>query len=236
LLNKNHIVQQKLVTVPQAHVFMEYPTTANQVFMVNYDMQQAEIQLFSKGRLYDKTLEPQLRLYNEYFGGSMASPVFQTLRESKALAYSVASRVIMPLFKERSYFNFAYIGTQADKVPEALPGLMDLLTNFPVSDPGFATAKASLMQEIQTGRITKTDILFTYDANRRLGIDYDIRKDVYDKLPKLTLKDLQSFHEQNVSNSKYNIMVLGKREKINQEELGKAGPITELELQEIFGY
>ena len=236
LLNKYHVEPPRLTPLPAAHIFTEYPTTANAVYFVQYDMKQAEIQLFSKGKNFDKTIEPQLKLYNEYFGGSMASPVFQTLRESKALAYSVASRVSQPAFKDRAYWNYAYIGTQADKVPEALPGLMDLLTTFPSSDGGFIAAKTSLTQEIQTERITKSDILFTYDANKRLGIDYDWRKDIYDNLPKLTMKDLKNFHQQFIGNDRYNIMVLGNRDRIDQEALRKVGPVTELELQEIFGY
>ncbi len=236
LLNKNHVIPKVFLVVPPAHVFSEYPTTANQVFFVQFDMKQAEIQLFSKGIIYDKSIEPQLKLYNEYFGGSMASPVFQNLRESRALAYSVASRVIEPAFKDRAYFNYAYIGTQADKVPEALPAMMDLLVNFPKSEAGFAAAKASLTQELQTSRITKSDILFTYDANKRLGIDYDLRKDIYEKIQKLTLNDIVAFHNQNIHNNKYNLMVLGNRDKIDQNALSKIGPVTELELFEIFGY
>lgn len=34
----------------------------------------------------------------------------------------------------------------------------------------------------------------------------------------------------------YNIMVLGNRDKIELDTLGKVGQVTELELQEIFGY
>ncbi len=236
LLNKEHIITNRLLAVLPAHIFMEYPTSANMVFLVNYDMKQAEIQLFSKGPRFDKSIQPQLRLYNEYFGGSMASPVFQTLRESKALAYSVSSRIIEPVFKDRSYYNYAYIGTQADKIPEALPGLMDLLSNFPSSESGFTAAKTSLIQEIETQRITKSDILFTYDAYKRLGIDYDYRKDIYAKLPKLSLTDLNNFHKQYIKSNNYNIMVLGNHDKIDLEALGKVGPVTELELQEIFGY
>ena len=236
LLNKEHIAQLPLHPLIAAKKFTEYSANANQVFMLDYDMKQAEIQLYGKGADFNKSMEPVVQLYNEYFGGSMASPVFQTLRESKALAYSVASRYQRPIFKDRAYFNFAYIGTQADKVPEALPGLLDLLTNFPMSEPGFAAAKASLTQEIQTERITKSDILFTYDAYKRLGIDYDLRKDVYAAIPKLTLKDLNTFHDQYIKKSGYNIMVLGKRDKIDMEALKKQGEVFGLELKDVFGY
>ena len=57
-------------------------------------MAQAEVIMLSKGMdHYDASKAPMLSLYNEYYGGSMASIVFQTIRESKALAYAVFSEL-----------------------------------------------------------------------------------------------------------------------------------------------
>ena len=51
-------------------------------------MKQAEILMVAKGQGFNAEKMPLIKLHNEYFGGSMGSIVFQTLRESKALAYS----------------------------------------------------------------------------------------------------------------------------------------------------
>ena len=53
-------------------------------------MKQAEILMVAKGQEFNAE-NALIKLHNEYFGGSMGSIVFQTLRESKALAYSVYS-------------------------------------------------------------------------------------------------------------------------------------------------
>ena len=51
----------------------------------------------------------------------MGSIAFQTLRESKALAYSVYS-AYTPRENDKSHYVTAYIGTQADKLAEAMVG------------------------------------------------------------------------------------------------------------------
>jgi predicted Zn-dependent peptidase len=67
------------------------------------------------------------------------------MRESKALAYSVSSRYVSPSRLDRSYLNMAYIGTQADKLPEALDGMMELLQVMPVSEKSYAQAKEGVL-------------------------------------------------------------------------------------------
>src|SRR5204863_216282 len=72
--------------------FVHQNTDKNKVYFVNFDMQQAEVIMMSKGlEHYDPKMSPVVSLFNEYYGGSMASITFQTIRESKALAYAVWS-------------------------------------------------------------------------------------------------------------------------------------------------
>jgi predicted Zn-dependent peptidase len=152
------------------------------------------------------------------------------------LAYSVTSRYSAPSILERSYYNFAYIGTQSDKLPEAVEGMMELLKVFPMSEKGYAQAKEGAMQQIQTDRITKGDILNTYHRNKKLGVNVDARKVIYDALPSITLNDLKSFHEQYLKNLTYQFMVLGNKEKLNLDSMKKYGVINTLELKDVFGY
>lgn len=235
-LDKFHKTPKLLQQPPAAHQFVEQSTDTARVFIVNYDMKQAELVFLSKGGRYDKNMAPQVALYNRYFGGSMASPVFQTLRESKALAYSVSSRYNSPSMPQRSYYNFAYIGTQVDKLPEATAGMMDLLRNFPESEKGFENARDGVIQQIQTERITKGDILDAFHRAEKMGLTYDIRKDIYAQVPKLTLADIRKFHDTVLKNGNYHIVVLGNRKKLDMKTLESYGAVTDLTLTDIFGY
>ncbi len=49
-------------------------------------------------------------------------------------------------------------GTQADKIKEALDGLLGLLNNMPMNEILFNAAKDNLMQRLQTDRITRANI------------------------------------------------------------------------------
>lgn len=130
----------------------------------------------------------------------------------------------------------AYIGTQSDKLPEAMAGMVDLLNNMPESDNLFASAKKATEEQIRTERITKSNILFNYMNAKKLGNNHDIRKDIYDALPTLTFENIKSFQQTRIKNKKYNIMVLGSKSNLDLKTLENYGEITYLTLSDIFGY
>ena len=59
----------------------------------------------------------------------MSSIVFQDMRESKALAYSVYSTYSIPKEPEKRHYSFSYVGTQSDKLEETF-SMTDLLENM----------------------------------------------------------------------------------------------------------
>jgi predicted Zn-dependent peptidase len=208
----------------------------NEVYVVDYDMKQAEIIIRSKDGAYDKNNVPTIRLFNEYFGGGMSSIVFQEIRESKALAYSVWSGYLTPSDKLKSNYIHAYVGTQADKLPEAMAGIFELINNMPEAENNFKAAKESIIQGIRTERITKANILFNYENAKKLGLDSDIRKAVYEKVPNMTFAEIKAFEEQHYKSKKFTIVVLGKKENLDLKTLEKYGKVSFLTLEEIFGY
>lgn len=235
-LNTNHRVPAKLTPVPANKDFAEQPMNARKVYWVDYNMVQAEILFLSKGPVYDKGIVPTTSLYNEYFGGSMGSIVFQELRESKALAYSASSRFANADKTGRSSYNMSYIGTQSDKLPEAMAGMNTLLNDMPVAEANLQIAKNAIRNSIATERITKSDILFSYERAKRLGLDYDLRRDVYEQTPNMSFTDLQKFQQARVKGQNQTILVIGSKDRLNFKELARYGQLQQLSLKEIFGY
>jgi predicted Zn-dependent peptidase len=234
-LNAYHKVPEKLKPVPAPTQF-NFQSTGATVYVVDYPMKQAEIIMLSKGSSYDKNLTPTISMFNEYFGGSMGSIVFQDMRESKALAYSVSSTYRSPNRKEKPYYIYSYIGTQADKLPEAMKGLNELMMNMPESEITFNSAKESVVQGLRTERITKSDILFNYERSRKMGLDYDLRRDIYMKVPTMTLSDIRNFQQTYVKSKPYTILVLGDKKVLDMETLKKYGTVKMLTLKDVFGY
>lgn len=235
-LENYHRGPAKLTPTPPAKDFAEQPMNQRKVYWVDYNMVQAEILFLTKGAIYDKALVPTTSLYNEYFGGSMGSIVFQELRESKALAYSASSRYANADKAGRSSYNLSYIGTQSDKLPEAMAGMNTLLNDMPVAEANLQIAKNAIRNSIATERITKADILLSYERARRLGLDYDLRRDVYEQTPNMSFADLQKFQQARVKGQNQTILVIGSKDRLNFKELAKYGQVQQLTLKEIFGY
>lgn len=235
-LNSYHILPEQLTPVPDPVVFKAMDIDKPMVYWTNYDMVQAEILFLSKGEKFDASRVPQARMFNEYFDGSMSSPVFQELREAQGLAYSAFASYGMADKKEDSDQFYGYIGTQADKQADAMEAMMGLLQSFPRSEGGFEVARNSLMNKLESERVTKTSILFSYEAARRLGLDHDVRKDVYEEIQNMTIEDVERFQKQYVKGRKFNIALVGDRGKLNFKALLKYGELRELTLDELFGY
>lgn len=236
VLTNYHKQVSGLRDYPAPVEFTELETTADKVYFVDYDMVQAEMLLVSKSRLFSKELMPQASLFNQYFGSGLSSIVFQEIREAKALAYSARAGFTTPAKKEEAHFVTAYVGTQADKMKDALDAMLQLMNNMPEAEKQFDAAKLSALKEIETERITKTDIFWNFERMKKLGLDYDIRKDIYSGINNISLIDLRNFFNQNIKGKKYNYLVIGKRENVNMNVLKSHGEYKELTLEEIFGY
>jgi predicted Zn-dependent peptidase len=235
-LSKLHKTPEQLKSIEDGADYEELEINSSKVYVVDYDMKQAEILMVAKGEEFQANKMPLIKLHNEYFGGSMGSIVFQTLRESKALAYSVFSAYSTPRSKDKSHYVTAYIGTQSDKLKEAMIGMNELLDEIPQLQANLDNAKDAVIQKIRTERITKDNILFNYESAKRLGYEYDMRKDIFDNIESYQMEDIKAFHDQYMSGNEFTILVLGNKEELDLKALGKYGPIKFLSLKDIFGY
>ena len=235
-LDMDHKTPAELRPIPKAKNFTEIENEGTKVYVVDYDMKQAEIMMLSKKEIYNPKTVAAAAIFNEYFGGGMGSIVFQEMRESKALAYSVYSVYRSPGDSAKAHYTMAYIGTQADKLKEAMEGMTDLLNNMPESEKSFELAKKAALEKIRTERITKASKIFNYETALKRGVDHDLREDIYKAVPNMTMADLKAFHEEYVKNGNYNIMVIGKKSGLDMAALKVYGPVQELSLQDVFGY
>ena len=235
-ITKLHPLPSAWTPYPAKAEFPFATQTGNAVLFANYEMVQSEICWIRNSEPYDVHKEAVVDLFNNYFGGGMGSVVFQTLRESKALAYSTYAVYGEPAKKKDPFYVLAYIGCQADKMSEAIGGMNDLLNNLPSSDQGFQLAKTSEKKDIETQRFTEDGIVFAYLDAKRLGLDYDQRKDEYAQLDTLTMGDVKQFHDLELAKKAYTYCVVASEKKIKMYDLNRVGDVKVLSLEEIFGY
>jgi len=206
------------------------------VYVVDYDMKQAEVMILSKGSKLNMDEYAIIKYHNEYFGGGMSSIVFQEIRESKALAYSVYSTYTLPKDTNTSHYLMSYIGTQADKLSEAMLGMTELLDVMPEAETNMNNAKEAIEQKIRTERLTKSRILSEYEKAQKLGINHDVRQDLYDGAQTFDIASLREFHNSHISSGTRVTMVLGSKEDLDLNVLKQYGEIKHLTLEDVFGY
>ncbi len=233
-LEKHHnLAANKAIPAPK--VYPE-PEPSNRVYFANYDMVQAEMGRTAKGEKYNPNLGGIANVFNSYFGSGLSSIVFQEIRESKSLAYSANASYGMANDKNLNDYMTVYIGTQANKLPQAVDALNALLSDMPKIDKQFNNAKDSSLKQIASTRIIKTNIFFNLLALKKVGFDYDIRKDTYARIQGLTLDKMNDFFNKEVKTKTYNSAIIGKKENLDFEALKKLGTIEEVSLEEIFNY
>ena len=231
-----HVNKLNLKPVSEKVEFIENDMDKAVVYVLDYDMTQAEVLILSKGEKLNMNKYPIIKLHNEYFGGGMSSIVFQEMRESKALAYSVYSAYRTPNKKDDHHYAMSYIGTQADKLEEAMEGMNDLLDNMPQAETNMNNAKEAILKKIRTERITKLNVLNQYEKAKKMGINYDIRKDLYEQVETFDMNALLDFHNNHMNNNTRVVLVLGSKEDLNLNVLKQYGEIRHLSLEDVFGY
>ncbi len=236
LMDKYHKVPKTLKDVPAEAKYVEQPTTANKVLFANYEAKQIYLTMMSKLGSYDKAMVPIATLYNEYFGGGMNAIVFQEMREARGLAYSANASYALPGRLDRSTYMRTFIATQTDKMGDAVDAFNSIINDMPESLPAFKLAQNGIIQRMRTERITKSSVLWAYDAAQKLGLNYDIRRDIFTKVPTFTLTDVKNFQQSNVKNLPYTYCILGDENTVDLDKMATFGTIEKVTQEQIFGY
>jgi predicted Zn-dependent peptidase len=234
VIRKNHTIPQVKLIEPQNRIFAPVKYNTPQVFFTNYDMVQAEIYWYADGSPYEVNKVPIVNLFNEYYDGGMGSIVFQTIRESKALAYSTFLAYKNPTSNNNNGIFSAYIGTQADKLDSAIVSMNSLINDLQFSESLFENTKKSIIGQVASNRILSEQKLFYYLRSKRLNNNYDIRKDVFSKTAQLSFSDLQNFHNNEIKSKTKAILIVGSKKKIDLKELNRFGEVHEIKTKDLF--
>ncbi len=234
-IEKNHIVLDELKDYPVAKKYQKIDT-GDKVFFTDYDMVQTEMLFIAKSDPFSKENLAASELFNAYFGRGLSSIVFQEIRESKSLAYSAFAGYSNSRKKDEENMVYAYIGTQANKLSEAVDAMMDLMNNMREAEKQFNAAKEATLKKIAAERITKSSIFWNYERLKKQGIDYDVREEIYNTVKNMTIEDLRGFFDENIKGQSYNVMVIGNKKDLDVNSLKKLGEIKELDIDYLFNY
>lgn len=236
VLEKVHVAPTTFAKLPVKQSYIKESQNSNVVLTAYYDMVQSEVFWLRNSDEFSPEKTATIALFNQYFGGGMDAIVFQTIRESMALAYSSYAYYREPKFKDDRYSFVAYVGTQNDKFKDATAAMNELLTNLPNSEVAVNNAKVSLLKKLATERTIGLDIIYFYIDSKNKGYDKDPRKIVYEELDKLDYQALNSFYKNEIGGKHYTYTIVAGKGKLKQTDLTTLGTIKHLELEDIFGY
>ena len=212
-------------------------TPETKVFVAPYDARQFNyIQYSDRGEKFVLEDAPAIEVFNEYFGGGMNTIVFQEMREARALAYSAGALLTAPSFKDDTYAFYARIGSQSDKLQDAVEAFDEIINNMPESQKAFDIAKSSLEGTLRTQRTTGMSVLNSYLNSQELGLSEPLDKYVFEKLGSITLDDLGATQRKWIKDRTYVYGILGDPALLDMQFLGTLGPVKQLSLEDIFGY
>jgi len=234
-LNDSHIVPAELKPYPEAITYKEIET-GELVNFVDFDMVQAEMIFVAKGEKFDAKKLAQSQVFNTYFGSGLSSIVFQEIRESKSLAYSAFAAYSNGKKLDDANYTYAYVGTQANKLPEAVDAMLDLMNNMPEAEKQFEDAKTATLKKIAAERITKSNIFWKYEGLKNRGITNDNREEIYNEVEKMTMDDLKAFFNDNIKGGNYTTLVIGNKNDLDLKSLEKLGKVQELDIDYLFNY
>ena len=219
------------------HKFTQLQPNAPKVFFAPYNSPQIQLSMYSsKGEKYNLERVPIIRMYNEYFGGGMNAIVFQEMREARALAYSAGAAMRQPSRLDDIYSFTTFIGTQTDKMDDAVQAFYQIINDMPQSDKAFNIAKQSIISNIRTQRTTKNSLLWSYLNCLEFNLTEPTTRLLFNSIQKFKLSDVVNYQQQNIKNRTYTFAILGNPETMNFDLMSKYGPVEHLTLEQLFGY
>ena len=237
VLEQNHSSSNnRKARIPKT-VYKQLPTTKNTVLFLDFPIVQVDVMLSSKlTNSFELDIYCMRELFNEYFGLGLSSVVFQEIREARAFAYSTYAMIGAPREKAMGHYFQAYVGTQPDKLQDAVSALQQIIQDMPVSTAQIENARHSLMRKIESERLTDRKVFWEAQAVQQLGYDRDLAQDVYHQLENYTVQDILDFYKKYVQNQHFTYLILGDKKRLDMDFIQSLGEFKELTLTEVFGH
>ena len=214
------------------------PITENTIyFLPDASMQQAKVYFLMDGEPYNVKEAANYMAFNEYFGGGFSGLVMNEIREKRSMAYSAYGYFSRPS-KQGQMTNFVgYVGTQSDKVADAIDVYMSLLDSMPQYPETMENIRTVLRQSVLSNKPTFRGKSQRLTANMLLGYKVDPAMLQVRDIQRLTFDNVLSFYEQRVKDKPITILIMGDPKLIDQKQIkAKYGKITKLSKSRLFSY
>lgn len=220
ILTKNLPLQEgvKPSTSPEFRDRQSYDKTQI-YFLPNSNVQQATVYFYFNGKPYDKDEAVLFQAFNQYFSGGFTGLVLDEIRAKRSMAYTASGSMVRGALPGKDAYFMGYIGTQSDKVADAVDVFMHLLDSMPQYPERIESIKAALRQYAQISKPSFRGKTATYEAWQEQG--YTIDPALYNKefIDNLTFDQIVEFYQKNIQNKPVTIIIMGDPKLIDQKRL-----------------
>lgn len=204
-------------------------------FLSDPDMQQAKIYFFIEGKPYNINEAVLYDAFNEYFGGGFSGLVMNEIREKRSMAYTAVGSFMTPPLQQRNTHFIGYVGTQSDKVIDALNVYCSLLDSMPQNGENIENIRTILRQSLLSHHPTFRTKSRLMTSWMRLGYQIDPATLQIRQVQKIKFEDIVNFYQQNVQGKPMKVLIIGDPKLIDQKALkAKFGKINKLNADKMF--
>ena len=189
------------------------------LFLPNSNVQQADLYFYINGRPYDIASDVASDAFNQYVSGGFTGIIMNEIRVKRSMAYSAYGVDATPQLPGKECYFYGYVGTQSDKVADAISVYMDILTDMPKDSTNFESLRAALKQAAQTAKPSMRGKASTFEYWQRLGYKEDPAKVNAAAIDALTFSDIERFYEENIKGKPVTIILMGDPKKIDTKAI-----------------
>lgn len=218
---------------PKDRTFAQY--TENVIYVVaDKDARQCDIHFVVNGPAFTLENEVNFEALNNYLSGGFGSIILSEIREKNSMAYATYGAFVRPLISGTPSNFVGYIGTQSDKVNDAVKLYVGILNNMPLLEDraknvrehlelyysGQNTPLRSLSREVEDWKI------FGYQQNpgsKRL-----------EQAKTISLTSIERFFEQSLKGRPMGIVIVGDLKGIDLDKLANYGKVIRLSREKLF--
>ena len=157
------------------------------------------------------------------------------IREKRSMAYTAYGAFIKPQLQGRNTRFIGYVGTQSDKVIDALDVYLSLLDSMPQNGEGIENIRTILRQSMLSNHPTFRTKSQKMTDWMRLGYQIDPATIQIRQVQKLKFDDIVNFYNAHIQGQPRKILVMGDPKQIDQKVLkARFGKVNKLSAGKLF--
>ena len=225
---------EKESSSPEWKAYQEY--SQNTIyFLPRKDTKQAKVYFFAPGNVYQPENDLKYKAFNRYFGsGGLTSLVFEEIREKNSMAYTAYGVFVTPPLPEKQVGFQGYVGTQSDKVNDAVGLFMKLVSDMPLYEEREKNLKAYLELEPFTTQPDFRSRSQQFEEWKRLGYTTNPALQQEAEIQQFNLQQMLEFYQQELKGKAMAIAIVGDPKLIDLKALAAYGKVVKMSTGKLF--